>query len=417
MLYVMRWFSAQDSGAGQSGDDPDSDSSDLTCGLNTAPAEHKTDTGEKSAPQSPVPSAAPAGTSSGEARAGAAPVPGEAMVRRAEPRADGYVGAIEDTRAVAVWRQLSWERVRVGARPPVPAPAPGVELRSQVDGGGRRPGAPREALARLACGSVASDRARARQAQQDQSPAGRAPVAAAPGERSVAGRLGIAGTLKGRQRGAESKESKTGGESKAGGGAEEVRWLARNDKWVPIHVEVHVACAGGGARGDVGRVARVVPPRSEAFVVATVAVEAREVAARLEATWSFGLGDPWAVHSARVRYALPYTGRARHVCQSFGGRFSHSGRLHYSVDFDLPVGHQVRAARAGVVCAVKDSSDEGGASRKFADMANYVHILHPDNTVGPRLPCLAAPLERLLRPPIGVRGDRSAATCTFRRTA
>eukprot|EP00290_Baffinella_frigidus_P016740 CAMPEP_0180196270 /NCGR_PEP_ID=MMETSP0987-20121128/4023_1 /TAXON_ID=697907 /ORGANISM="non described non described, Strain CCMP2293" /LENGTH=150 /DNA_ID=CAMNT_0022151151 /DNA_START=20 /DNA_END=468 /DNA_ORIENTATION=- len=126
----------------------------------------------------------------------------------------------------------------------------------------------------------------------------------------------------------------------------------------------------------------LIPPRVENFVATTVTVDDRAVAARLEWSWSFGIGDPWAVHSPKARYELPFTGKARHVCQSFGGRFSHTGRLHYSVDFDVPVGFQIRASRAGVVCAVKIDSDQGGASRKYADMANYVHIIHADNTVG-----------------------------------
>ncbi len=43
---------------------------------------------------------------------------------------------------------------------------------------------------------------------------------------------------------------------------------------------------------------------------------------------------------------------------------------------------QVRACRSGWVCAARNDSNVGGASRKFALHANYVQILHKDNTVG-----------------------------------
>ena len=43
---------------------------------------------------------------------------------------------------------------------------------------------------------------------------------------------------------------------------------------------------------------------------------------------------------------------------------------------------QVRACRSGWVCAERNDSNVGGASRKFALHANYVQILHKDNTVG-----------------------------------
>jgi len=99
-------------------------------------------------------------------------------------------------------------------------------------------------------------------------------------------------------------------------------------------------------------------------------------------TWSFGGGDPNAVHNDKVRYALPYEGKSRHVCQGFGGRYSHKGALHYAIDFDMPVGTPVRCSRPGIVCAVRYDSEIGGASSKYKGDANYVNILHADGTEG-----------------------------------
>ena len=74
------------------------------------------------------------------------------------------------------------------------------------------------------------------------------------------------------------------------------------------------------------------------------------VANRIYHTGSFGVGDPDARHVSSVRYGLPFAGkRGRHVCQAFGGKYSHHGKLHYSVDFDLPIGYQVRCCRSGWV--------------------------------------------------------------------
>ena len=43
---------------------------------------------------------------------------------------------------------------------------------------------------------------------------------------------------------------------------------------------------------------------------------------------------------------------------------------------------QVRCCRSGWVAAVRNDSNKGGPSRKYASMANYVQVLHKDNTVG-----------------------------------
>jgi hypothetical protein len=122
----------------------------------------------------------------------------------------------------------------------------------------------------------------------------------------------------------------------AGGGGKE-----KQDAWVNLR-----AWQGAGlAVGDMGPHLLLVPPQTTDMEVGVVRLPQPELARRVQATWSFGVGDPSARHSESVRYGLPYAGtRGRHVCQGFGGKYSHYGKLEYSVDFDLPVGYQVRVA-------------------------------------------------------------------------
>lgn len=164
--------------------------------------------------------------------------------------------------------------------------------------------------------------------------------------------------------------------------------MLTNDKFLPIHVKVHVSVLGAegghveGVSGDMGETRLLVPQRSGEVAVARVQLAHKELLSRLQVRWWFGLGDPHAQHNNNIRYSLPFSGKPRHVCQAFGGRYSHTGRLHYSVDVDLPPGHQVRACRPGVVQALCNTHDTGGPSRKFSGMANFVHLLHSDGTVG-----------------------------------
>jgi murein DD-endopeptidase MepM/ murein hydrolase activator NlpD len=79
-------------------------------------------------------------------------------------------------------------------------------------------------------------------------------------------------------------------------------------------------------------------------------------------------------------YDLPFTAGTKHkVVQGYGGLFSHRNKA--ALDFDMPVGTPVCAAREGTVYAFKDNSNEGGpftSERK----ANYIIIQHDDGSFG-----------------------------------
>jgi murein DD-endopeptidase MepM/ murein hydrolase activator NlpD len=94
-------------------------------------------------------------------------------------------------------------------------------------------------------------------------------------------------------------------------------------------------------------------------------------------------GNMLAEHQANITYQYPYSkGEHFRIVQGFGGRFSHKGSSKYAVDFAMPVGTPIHAARAGVVIDLVEKNTRGGANRKYAKYANYVVILHDDDTTG-----------------------------------
>lgn len=100
-------------------------------------------------------------------------------------------------------------------------------------------------------------------------------------------------------------------------------------------------------------------------------------------TDSFTIGNNNAVPDNGIVYELPYeAGRSFRVTQGYHGSFSHTGPDEYAIDFKMPIGTPVHAARGGVVVKVKDDSGVGGPSRKYEECANVVLIQHSDNTVG-----------------------------------
>lgn len=97
--------------------------------------------------------------------------------------------------------------------------------------------------------------------------------------------------------------------------------------------------------------------------------------------WTVGNKD--AVHDDDHVYALPYaSGKSFRVLQGYGSRFSHTGLEAYAVDFDMPEGTPVHAARSGVVARVEESHSTGCWEDGCGRFANFIVILHSDGTTG-----------------------------------
>lgn len=76
-------------------------------------------------------------------------------------------------------------------------------------------------------------------------------------------------------------------------------------------------------------------------------------------------------------YRLPFEGKAR-LSQGYFGEYSHEDR--HALDFSMPEGTSVLAARDGVVIKTEDQYETGGADRSFMDKSNFIMILHEDGT-------------------------------------
>lgn len=81
-------------------------------------------------------------------------------------------------------------------------------------------------------------------------------------------------------------------------------------------------------------------------------------------------------------YALPYSDGPYRVRQGALGRFSHSSgsQDEQAIDFSMPVGTKVTAARAGIVVASRADVSTGGSDLAFKKDYNYIVIRHEDGT-------------------------------------
>lgn len=80
-------------------------------------------------------------------------------------------------------------------------------------------------------------------------------------------------------------------------------------------------------------------------------------------------------------YNLPFKeGDSHKVIQGYGGWFSHKGIA--ALDFYMPVGTPVYAAREGIVYSYKENGEKGGPLPGYKKQANYIIIKHPDGSFG-----------------------------------
>ncbi len=94
----------------------------------------------------------------------------------------------------------------------------------------------------------------------------------------------------------------------------------------------------------------------------------------------FSSSSKVTVHLHEYVYNLPFKDGRYKVVQGYGGMFSHKNKA--ALDFEMPVGTPVFAARGGEIYSFKDDSDKGGLSPIHQSYANYIIIRHEDESFG-----------------------------------
>jgi murein DD-endopeptidase MepM/ murein hydrolase activator NlpD len=94
-------------------------------------------------------------------------------------------------------------------------------------------------------------------------------------------------------------------------------------------------------------------------------------------------GSPFVKHNDEYVYGLPFSkGSTVRVSQGYNGDTSHKGLSAYAIDFPLPIGTPIYAARDGIIVGVEVSNTFGGPSPEYRPYANYVVVEHDDGTMG-----------------------------------
>jgi len=110
---------------------------------------------------------------------------------------------------------------------------------------------------------------------------------------------------------------------------------------------------------------------------------------KIDKSWRYQYRYRWrwgrdgARHDKSYVYRLPFEkGTKAFIIQGFKGRYSHGGEQKYAIDWAVPVGTPVYAARGGRIVAAESRYIRGGPSPDFLNTANYVVVKHDDGTFG-----------------------------------
>jgi murein DD-endopeptidase MepM/ murein hydrolase activator NlpD len=162
---------------------------------------------------------------------------------------------------------------------------------------------------------------------------------------------------------------------------DEIRLLAENRSAFPVTYTMRVKTRNLQMKGP-AKITRTLPAgKSEVAFEMLPGETLREVRYRYSYDWT--VGDIDAVHDDDHVYLFPYEeGTSYRVIQGYGSSFSHTGLEQFAIDFRMPEGTPVHAARAGTVARIEERHDIGCWEDGCGRYANYVVVLHDDGTTG-----------------------------------
>jgi murein DD-endopeptidase MepM/ murein hydrolase activator NlpD len=162
-----------------------------------------------------------------------------------------------------------------------------------------------------------------------------------------------------------------------------VALIAQNTYFAPVQIAFRVRAIENVSADTPRSGLEVLPARGDMeLVVVSRAVD--DVELRFESDFQFLPGAPGAVHRPEQPYRLPYAlSSAVRVSQAYPATRTHTDpSSEHAVDFVMPVGTDVFAARDGVVIEVASDFFESGTNITVdGPRANVVRVLHDDGTM------------------------------------
>jgi len=151
----------------------------------------------------------------------------------------------------------------------------------------------------------------------------------------------------------------------------EATLVVKNNSVVPRIVRV-VISNNDDRSADIGT-AVITVPEMKTIEIKVSPKEGKRYSAPLYWEWAEAIGDLNKM-AKQKGYWIPFEGGVKTaICQ-----YPHGKDL--AIDFCVPIGTKIVAARSGVVYRVVDTFTEGGNDPKYSNMANSIEVYHDDGT-------------------------------------
>ena len=165
--------------------------------------------------------------------------------------------------------------------------------------------------------------------------------------------------------------------------ADGVTLYAQSTYFAPVQLGFRIKNAKNVATGTPREGLQMLPPRGEAKLVEVGSAD-KGSPLSFDYEYQFLPGDPTAEHKPDGPYRLPYAlASSFPVSQAYPDAVTHRDpSSSYAVDFAMPIGTHVLAARGGTVIEVASDFYEAGVDAAVdGPRANVVRVLHDDGTM------------------------------------
>jgi len=126
----------------------------------------------------------------------------------------------------------------------------------------------------------------------------------------------------------------------------------------------------------------IIPARTEKVKLGMLRIKDHQISNRFLYHYKLTYGNVnQKEYDTSYVYDLPYQkGQTFLLFQGYNGNMSHQNQN--ALDFYMPLGTPIVAAREGIVFKVVQKNDTSCLERSCAQFNNYVSIYHPDGTIG-----------------------------------
>jgi murein DD-endopeptidase MepM/ murein hydrolase activator NlpD len=165
--------------------------------------------------------------------------------------------------------------------------------------------------------------------------------------------------------------------------ADGLRLIAENSYFCPVQISYQLQSMENVAANTAEQGLTVVPARSQAELIT---LSRGDVTMPMQFEYQFQVipGNPEANHEPESLYRLPYaSAESFNVSQAYPDQITHADpSSQHAIDFEMPIGTGVYAARSGIVIEVASDFFQSGTDLTVdGPRANVVRVYHDDGTM------------------------------------